>query len=122
MLLPNNYTIVSARGSSWSATFTVQNSDGTLADISNKTFEFVVRNRLNPVGVVLFSVTSTATSTFGGIVVDVEAASVQVVLNVPATEAVPEGGGPYTLWMDQGLPDATALVTGVFYTNPVAEP
>lgn len=122
MLLPNNYTAVASSGSSWSVTFTVQNEDGTPVDITNKTFEFVVRNRLTTVGTVLFSVSSTATNQYGGIVVNVETASVQVVLTPTATTSVPEGGGPYTLWMDPNLSDATALVTGMFYTNLVAEP
>lgn len=120
MLLPNNYTVVTAASSQWSLVFTIQNDDGTVADITNKTFEFVVRNRLSRSSVMLFSVNSIASTTYGTVTVDVPTATLQVILTPVATGSIPEGGGPYTLWMDQGLSDATALVTGVFYANPVA--
>lgn len=122
MLLPNNYTVVVAANSQWSLSFTIQNDDGTLADITNKTFEFVVRDRLNRAGKVLFAVNSTASTAYGTITVDTLTATVQVILSPTATGSIPEGGGPYTLWMDQNLSDATALVTGTFYANPVANP
>lgn len=120
MLLPNNYTVVVAANSQWSLSFTIQNDDGTLADITNKTFEFVVRDRLNRAGKVLFAVNSTTSTAYGTITVDTLTATVQVILSPTATGSIPEGGGPYTLWMDQNLSDATALVTGTFYANPVA--
>jgi hypothetical protein len=122
MLLPNNYTIVAALGSQWSSIFTVYDDDGTLANLTNKTFEFVVRNRLGPPGTVLFSFTSTTPNAYGSMVVSVINSTVQVIVNPTATSLITEGGGPYTLWMDQGLSDATALVTGTFYANPVANP
>lgn len=120
MLLPNAYTINTAAGSQWSASFTIQNDDGTLTDITNKTFEFVVRNRLKTPGVVLFSVNSVSTNAYGGIVVNLVTSTVSVVVTPAATSLVEEGGGPYTLWMDPNLSDATALVVGTFYTQPVA--
>ena len=122
MLLPNNYTVVAAAGSQWSLVFTVQNDDGTLADLTNKTFEFVVRNRLNRPGVVLFSVNDTTSTSYGTITVTLSTSTVEVILTPTATGSIPEGGGPYTLWMDQNLSDATALVTGTFFANPVANP
>lgn len=122
MLLPNNYTVVVAANSQWSLSFTIQNDDGTLADITNKTFEFVVRDRLNRAGKVLFAVNSATSTAYGTITVDTLTATIQVILSPTATGSIPEGGGPYTLWMDQNLSDATALVTGVFYANPVANP
>lgn len=120
MLLPNTYTINTAAASEWSASFTLQNDDGTLADITNKTFEFVVRDRLKTPGVVLFSVNSTGTNAYGGITVNTVTSTVSVVVTPTATSLIEEGGGPYTLWMDPTLADATALVVGVFYTQPVA--
>ena len=121
MLLPNAYTIVTAADSQWSGSFTIQNDDGTLADITNKTFEMVLRNRLGNVGTVLSSVSTVPTAN-GEIVVDLITSTVQVVLNPVAVDAVTTGGAPYTLWMDPGLTDATALVTGIIYVNPVATP
>lgn len=122
MLLPNNYTIVTALGSQWSTVVTVYNDDGTLADISSKVFEFVVRDRLGSPGTVLFSFTSTTPNAYGNMVVDTTASTVQVTVNPAATSLITEGGGPYTLWMDQNLTDATALLTGTFFANPVANP
>jgi hypothetical protein len=52
--------------------------------------------------------------------VTISSAQVKVTVTPMATNLVVEGGGPYTLWMDQGLSDATALVTGTFFTNSVA--
>lgn len=122
MLLPNNYTIVTALGSQWSTVVTVYNDDGTLADLTNKVFEFVVRDRLGSPGNVLFSFTSTTPNSYGNMVVDTVASTVQVTVTPAATSLITEGGGPYTLWMDQNLSDATALLTGTFYANPVANP
>lgn len=122
MLLPNNYTIVTAAGSQWSSIFTIYNDDGTLANITNKVFEFVLRDRLGQPGTVIFSFTNTAPNAYGSMVVSAINSTVQVIVNPAATVLVTEGGGPYTLWMDQGLSDATALVAGTFFTNPVANP
>lgn len=122
MLLPNNYTIVTALGSQWSSIFTIYNDDGTLANLTNKTFEFVVRDRLGQPGTVLFSFTAAAPNAYGSMTVNTVNSTIQVVVNPAATALITEGGGPYTLWMDQNLSDATALVTGVFYANPVANP
>lgn len=122
MLLPNNYTIVTALGSQWSAIFTIYNDDGTLADLTNKIFELVVRDRLGNSSRVTFSVNSTASTTYGTIVPNLVNSTIQVIVTPAATNLIVEGGGPYTIWMDQGLSDATALVTGVFFANPVANP
>lgn len=122
MLLPNNYTIVTAAGSQWSSIFTIYNDDGTLANLTNKTFEFVVRDRLGQPGNVLFSFTAASPNAYGSMVVNTVNSTIQVIVTPAATLLITEGGGPYTLWMDQNLSDATALVTGVFYANPVANP
>lgn len=122
MLLPNNYTIVTAAGSQWSSIFTIYNDDGTLANLTNKVFEFVVRDRVVSSGKVLFSFTSTTPNSYGSMTISTVNSTVQVVVNPAATSVIPEGGGPYTLWMDQNLSDATALVTGTFFANPVANP
>lgn len=122
MLLPNNYTIVAAAGSQWSALFTVYDDDGTLADLTNKVFEMVVRDRLGVSSRVTFSVNSTASTAYGTIIPNTVNSTLEVVVTSAATSLIVEGGGPYTLWMDQNLADATALVTGTFFANPVANP
>lgn len=121
-LLPNNYTIVTAADSQWSGVFTVTNDDGSLADLTNKTFEFVIRDRLGSSGKVLASVSAAASTANGTIIVNLTQSTVEVILNPVAVNTVTNGGAPYTLWMDQGLSDATALVTGTIYVNPVAMP
>ena len=122
MLLPNLYNIQTPSDSQYSVVFTIQNDDQTLADITNKTFEFVVRNRVNVVSSkVLVSVSSAAPTSNGYITVDTEASTVQVVLTAAGVGLV-SSGGPYALWMDYGQEDATALVAGTFFVQQVAAP
>lgn len=121
-LLPNNYTVITAQGSQWSALYTVYDDDGSLTDISLKVFEFVVRDRLDSAGQVLFSFTSVLSNEYGSMVVNTTNSTVQVTINPVATGMLSEGGGPYTFWMDQDLPDATALVTGLFLAQIIASP
>src|SRR5690242_10931331 len=120
-LLPNNYTIVTAQASQWSAVFTVYNEDGTLANLTGKIFELVVRATASTPSVI-FSVTSTASTASGTITVNTATSAVTVIINPVATALLTGGGGNYTLWMDQGLSDATALVTGVFLAQAVPAP
>ena len=119
-LLPNNYAIVTAQGSQWSVIITVYNDDGSLTNIVGKTFEFVVRDRTDAAGKVLFSVNNTSSTSSGTITVTTSTSSLQVVVTPAATNLLTAGGGPYTLWMDQGLSDATALLTGTFLASVVA--
>lgn len=121
-LLPNNYTIVTAADSQWSAVFTVNNDDGTLTDLTNKTFEMVIRDRLGGAGTVLTSVDSITSTADGTIIVNLITSSFEVILTPAAVNTVTNGGAPYTVWMDPNLSDATALVTGTIYVNPVAIP
>jgi hypothetical protein len=120
-LLPNNYTVVTAQGSQWSVVVTVYNEDGSLANLTGKIFEFIVRSTASSAASI-FSVTSTASTGNGTILVSTAASAVTVVVNAAATGLLSGGGGNYTLWMDQGLSDATALMTGVFLAQAVPAP
>lgn len=123
MLLPNLYNIQAASNSQFSVVFTIQNDDGTLADLTGKIFEFVVRDRLNATSSkVLVSVNSSTATANGYITVSTTASTVEVVLTATGVGLIVDGGGPYTLWMDQGLSDATALVVGTFFVQQVAAP
>ena len=123
MLLPNLYNIQAPSNSQFSVVFTIQNDDGTLADITGKIFEFVVRDRLNAnSSKVLVSVNSSTATSNGYITVTTAASTVEVVLTAVGVGLITDGGGPYTLWMDQGLSDATAMVTGTFFVQQVAAP
>lgn len=118
--LPNFFQAIAPIGSQWAQDYQVTNDDGTLANITNKTFELVVRNTQSAASV--FSVTSTASTTYGTITVTSSTATLQVVLSPNATNLLTEYGASYTLWMDPNLNDATALVAGVFYGRTVAQP
>lgn len=128
-LLPTNYTIVTAAGSQWTAIVTVQNDDGTLANITGKSFELVVRSATSPnpnvigaIGATIFSVNNSSSTANGTIFVTASTSQVQVIVTATAVNLLTQGGGMYTLWMDPGLADATALLTGQFLTQPVPAP
>lgn len=118
--LPNFFNIVAAIGSQWSQVYIVQNDDNTLANITNKTFELVVRDRNT--GVTIFSINSTTSTSAGNITVTTSASSLQPIVNPAATALLTEIGGNYTLWMDPSLNDAVALVAGIFFGRTVASP
>jgi hypothetical protein len=102
-------------------TYTLQNDDGTPMTITGKTFEFVIRPSTSDTtqpGMV--SVNSTTASAQGYITVTATSSTVQVVLSPTATSLLGQSADPYSLWMDPGQPDATALVTGTFFCNLVA--
>lgn len=118
--LPNFFPIVAVIGSQWSQVYVVTNDDGSNANLTNKTFELIVRDRNTEAAI--FSVNNTASTSAGNVTVTTSAASLQVIVNPAATALLTEVGGDYTLWMDPGLNDATALVAGVFYGRDVADP
>jgi hypothetical protein len=120
--LPNLYNIQAASGSQYSVSFTVQNDNGSLANITNKTFELVVRDRTNSPNRTFFSINSTSSTANGTITVNTTTSVVSVLVTPTAVNLITNGGGPYTLWMDPNLSDATALVVGTFFVEPVAAP
>lgn len=120
-VLPNQVQANAAAGGQWVQTYTLENDDGTPMNINGKTFEFVVRpsvtDTAEPAKV---AVNSTAATAQGYITVTANTSTVQVVLSPTATALLGKSASPYTLWMDPGLPDATALVVGTFFTSLVA--
>jgi hypothetical protein len=101
--------------------YTLQNDDGSAMNLAGKTFEFVVRpNTLDHTAPAMVTVNSTAATAQGYITVTTLTATVQVVLSPTATTLLGQSANPYTLWMDPGLPDATALVAGLFFCQLVA--
>lgn len=119
--LPNPYAFTLPTGARWNATGTVYNDDGTLANLTGKTFELVLRDELGTNGVVVASITTTG-NTYGQLVVDTTASTVQIVLNPNAVAAILHGQAYYTLWMDPNLPDAEPLASGIFQTQTIAQP
>lgn len=119
--LPNQVQAAAAAGSQWVQSYTLQNDDGTLMNITGKSFEFVIRATVadsspSP----LVKVNSTAATAQGAVTVTAASSTLQVVLSPAATALLGQGARPYTLWMDPGQPDATALVVGTFFSNLVA--
>jgi hypothetical protein len=124
MAVPLPWATSTPAGSQWATTFTLQNDDGTVMNITGKTFELVVRQSPRNVTIPpLVSISSVAPSSQGSIIVNVPAGTVQTIVApgaLPATLA----NDVYTvgLWMDPGLTDATNLVNGLLYVQPTAAP
>lgn len=121
-LLSTTLNVYADVNSQWSHTFTITNSDGSLAAITGKTFEFAVRNSAYDTGSPAVSVSSTAPTANGSITINATTSQVQVILTPTATGLLKTGGGPYALWMDPGQTDAFATFTGQFICNVVANP
>jgi hypothetical protein len=103
-------------GSQWVTSFTLQNDDGTLMDITSKTFEFVVRASATDTSPTpLVKVTSTGATSQGSVTVTTAGSTVQVVLAPTATAGIPATGAWHSLWMDPGLSDATVVLSGPFF-------
>jgi hypothetical protein len=118
--MPNTYTVVSSRNSAWSCSFQILDDDKVPADLLGKTFTFVarvsVKDQTTPPPI---EVTSTASTAQGTITVDLDTATLLVIVNKSATNW---SGGVFTLWMNAGLSDQVALVQGPFLLQPTATP
>jgi hypothetical protein len=110
------------QGSQWSQSFQLTNDDGSLQDLTGKTFTFTLRTSPRATSAAV-QVTSTASTASGYITVILATSTVQVVLTSAATLTL-AAGDVYScaLWEDQNLSDQTALVVGNFYVQPVAVP
>lgn len=121
--LPNAFSIQMGVGSQWSQAYTFQNADGSLIDLTTKTFEFVVRTDPSELTATtpLIKVTTTS-GTQGVITVNTSTATATVTLSPTATAVLAQQAYPYSLWMDPGLTDATAWVTGTVFAFLIAVP
>lgn len=119
--LPNQLAATAAAGSQWVTSYQLQNDDGTLADITAKAFEFVIRPSVtDTTEPALIAVNSTMATAQGYITVTPATSTILVVLSPTATALLGQSTDSYSLWMDPGQADATNLVTGTFYCNLVA--
>lgn len=120
-VLPNQLQANAAAGSQWVQSYTLLNDDGTATNLAGKVFEFVIRPTVNDTTEpAMVAVNSTAANAQGYITVTAASSTVQVVLSPTATTLLGQGTRPYTLWMDNGLSDQTALVVGTFFSNQIA--
>ncbi len=121
MPLPNQLQINLAAGSQWTQGYQLQNDDGTPMDISGFTFEMVIRpSASDHTEAALVAVNSTTSNAQGSITVDVDTATLLVVLSPTATTLLGQGANVYALWMDPGDSDATALVVGICFSQLIA--
>lgn len=123
-VLPNALSLSVAVGSQLNQTYQFLNSDGTLMNIVGKIFEFNIRNdpieakTVTPVA----SVTSTVSTASGVITVNTLTSTVLVSVSSSAMSNLTQKQYVYTLWMDQNLADATAMVSGTLFANfPAAQ-
>lgn len=114
--------MVAAVGSQINQTYQLINDDGTLMNITNKTFEFVIRSDPSQANAVtpLVSVNSTTSTSAGFITVTTLTSTLLVSVSASAMAGLTQQQYYYTLWMDQGLADATALVNGTLFAEFVA--
>ena len=98
------------------------NDNGTLMNITNKTFEFVIRTDpiQTSVSTPVASVSSVSSTASGFITVNTGTSTVLVTVSPSAMSNLTQQGYVYTLWMDQNLPDAAALVSGTLFAEFVA--
>ncbi len=122
--LPNALSLNVAIGSQFTQTYQFKNADGSLMNIVGKVFEFVIRN--DPIEAhsttPAVSVTSTASTASGTIAIDTSTSSILVTVTSAGMSALSQKQYVYTLWMDQNLGDATAMVSGTLFANyPAAQ-
>lgn len=122
--LPNPASIMASVGSQLNMTYVLKNDDNTLMNITGKTFEFAIRTDPSQTSATapLISVTSTASTSSGTITVTTASSTVLVTVSAPAMALLTQKQYYYTLWMDPGLGDATAMVAGTLFAEFIAEP
>ena len=117
--LPNTFSIQMGIGSQWQQSYALQNSDGSLFNTAGKIFEFVVRNDPSESASITPAIKVTTTAGAQG-QITVSGSTVTVTLAPTATAALSQKTYSYALWMDQGLSDATAWVTGTAFASLIA--
>lgn len=123
-LLPNPASITAAVGSQLNMTYVLKNDDNTLMNITGKIFEFSVRTDPSQTSATApkISVTSTASTGSGTITVNTLTSTVAVSVSALAMATLTQAQYYYTLWMDQGLSSATAMVSGTLFAEFTAMP
>lgn len=121
-ILPNAISLLAPVGSQLNQSYQLLNDNGTLMNITNKTFEFVIRTDPSQTGVStpVASVNSTVSTASGFITVTTNTSTLLVTVSATVMKTLTQQQYFYTLWMDQNLADATALVTGTLFAEFVA--
>jgi hypothetical protein len=122
MTLPVPYNTIGYPGSLWAATFQFLNSDGSLMNITGKTFEYVLRVSTSSTATATLSVSTTTTDN-GSITVTTATSSILVTITPTGTSLLAQNTSyAATLWMDPNLSDATVMANGAFTTSGAAAP
>lgn len=118
--LPNLFSIQMGIGSQWSQSYTFQNADGSLVDLTGHTFSFVVRNDPSEANAItpVIRVDTTGTAQ-GNITVNTATATITVNLLASGTAALTQKTYYYSLWMDPGT-TSTAWATGTIFAAQIA--
>lgn len=116
--LPQQVNAFAFAGSEWIQGYTLTNDDGTPVDLTEATFELVIRPAVTDATIPAL-VSITATETAQGYLT-VTGNVVLVILYPAATTVLAQGSRPYALWMNPGTTSATALVTGSFNSALIA--
>ena len=122
--LPNLLSLSVAVGSQFSESFVFQNEDKSLMNLTGKIFEFSIRT--DPIQTSatapVVSVNSTSSTANGTITVNTFTATVTVTVTATGMALLSQRQFFYTLWMDEGLADATAMVSGSMFASNVSAP
>lgn len=114
------WNTATAASSLWAQTFTFLNGDGTLMDLTGLGWEFVIRPGVTDAADPPLVKVTTAPGDQGGIVVDLDAATVTVTITPAATALLGKGARPHALWSQPGTAAATCWITGTFNSALVA--
>lgn len=114
------WNTATAAGSLWVQTFTLLNGDGTRIDLTGLGWEFVIRPGVTDAADPPLVKVTTAPGSQGGIVVDVDAATVTVTLTPEATVLLGKGARPHALWSQPGTANSICWVNGTFNSSLVA--
>lgn len=121
--LPNQVNAQAIAGSVWDCAYQLYNDDGSLMDITTKSFELSIRPAVTDTAPSpILSANSQQATAQGYITINTSTSTVTVVLNSAGTTLLGRGARPYALWMNPNLVDATDLVVGTFYSVLAANP
>jgi hypothetical protein len=120
---PVPYNTIGYPGSQWAATFQFLNSDGSLMNITGKTFEYVLRISSSISGAPALYISSSASSANGSITITTGTSSILAVITPTGMNTLePNTIYAATLWMDPGNTDATVMANGSFNVQTAAAP
>ena len=123
--LPTPLALNVAVGSQFVWTYVLPlNADGSVQNITDDIFEFSIRTDPAQLSSTppLISVNSTSSTSSGTITVTLATATLVITVTATAMAALSQQPYYYTLWENQGLATAQALVAGTMFAGNIAAP